>query len=135
MTTTDDRLAALAKRPRRDKFPARSARILTAGLSAAAILGVSSAITAMSPRQVDTATDTEPLPDPLVAATSASVANVPVADAPGTAAITTPAPIAPPQAAIPAQAAPVTAPAPTRVVIEVPAVPVQQPSARSGGSN
>ena len=143
MTTTDDRLAALAKRPKRDKFPARSARILTAGLSAAAILGLSSTITAMSPPQATTPTDTDAVPDqtldPAVVAGTNTVVDPALVD---------PSLVAPPHAAVPATQQPVPAetvaptaatmpvvsPEPTRVVLDVPVAPVQ-PSARSGGSN
>jgi hypothetical protein len=139
MTTTDDRLAALAKRPKRDKFPARSARILTAGLSAAAILGLSTTITAMSPPQSTTPTDTDVAPD--LAATTAQLPDLAV----------DPALIAPPQSAVaapqvvasvPDTVAPPVAPTaptptPTRIVLEAPTTPVfwQPPSARSGGSS
>ena len=40
--TTESRLASLSARTRRDKHPARSARILTAGLSVASVLGIAS---------------------------------------------------------------------------------------------
>ena len=153
MTTTDDRLAALSSRPKRDKFPARSARILTAGLSAAAILGVSSAITATSPVNAGT-TDPGVSPD-VLQLDPGSVGAPSLVDS---------TMIAPPAAAVPAAQQPpaqpatiapqpvATAPAatdpavtsvqsvapqePARVVLDVPVVPVQQqPSARSGGSN
>ena len=153
MTTTDDRLAALSSRPKRDKFPARSARILTAGLSAAAILGVSSAITATSPANAGT---TDPGVSPDVLQLDPGSVGAP--------SLVDPTMIAPPAAAVPAAQQPpaqpatiapqpvATAPAatdpavtsvqsvapqePARVVLDVPVVPVQpQPSARSGGSN
>ena len=42
--TTDERLNALIARPKRDRHPARSARILTTGLSIASTLGLMSAL-------------------------------------------------------------------------------------------
>ena len=42
--TTDNRLDALIARPKRDRHPARSARILTTGLSIASTLGLMSAL-------------------------------------------------------------------------------------------
>lgn len=158
MTTTDDRLAALSSRPKRDKFPARSARILTAGLSAAAILGVSSAITATSPANAGT-TDPGVSPDVLqldpgsVGAPSLvdpTMITPPAAAVPATQqppaqpATIAPQPVATaPAATAPAATIPAIAPVqsvapqePARVVLDVPVVPVQQqPSARSGGSN
>ena len=153
MTTTDDRLAALSSRPKRDKFPARSARILTAGLSAAAILGVSAAITATSPANAGT-TDPGVSPDVLqldpgsVGAPSLvdpTMITPPAAAVPATQqppaqpATITPQPVATSPAAPAPAVAPVQSVAPqepARVVLDVPVVPVQpQPSARSGGSN
>jgi hypothetical protein len=148
MTTTDDRLAALAKRPKRDKFPARSARILTAGLSAAAILGLSSTITAMSPPQAATSTDTDVAPDQILDPAVLTGTNTVVDPALVDPALVDPALVSPPHAAVPATQQPVPAeaaapiaatmpvvpPEPTRVVLDVPVAPVQ-PSARSGGSS
>lgn len=52
--TTEQRLETLASRAPRDRFPARSARILVTGFSVASILGLASAIRAATPEIIAT---------------------------------------------------------------------------------
>lgn len=120
MTTTNDRVAALRERRTRDRFPARSARILVTGFSFASILGVASAIEASTPPHVQTPTASlddhaDVLTSETAPAPAARDAVLAFPDVPGITA---------------------GSPAPRRVVVDLPVNPesVASPSATSSGS-
>ena len=126
MTTTEDRLHSLAQRRPRDRFPARSARILATGLSVASILGLASAIRAASPTPAPIQTTTEldiatnPMTRPQSSASSTLPESTVVANTSRVAAV-----IVDPAPAVAA---------PRRVTLETPVAAVSEPSATTSGS-
>ncbi|MDP9463550.1 MAG: hypothetical protein M3P52_02905 [Actinomycetota bacterium] len=116
--STADRLAALRQPAEKRRKPAHTSKILTAGLSTTALLGL---VTAMGWQTGSAQTTT--LPEPAIQSATPVAPVVPVVPV---------VPVMPALATVPTTAAPVAVPAP--VVIPV-AVPVAQvPVQISGGA-
>ncbi len=126
MTTTEDRLHTLAQRRQRDRLPAGSARILAAGLSIASVLGLASAIRAVSLTSAPTAPSAEL--DVAVIPVTLAHSSAP-SELPGSPIVERTVPIV----TMVVDPAPAVV-APRRVTLDTPVAPVSEPSATTSGS-
>lgn len=129
-----------ANRPPRDRHPARSARIIATGISVSGLVSLVTAFNVQALRQTASANGTPEVVDAVPAPVLAPLDPANATKAPST---PQPAVVAAPRSSIETAVVPVvevagssTQPAPSRVVLEVPATqaPLPAPSAVSSGS-
>ena len=92
-------------RAKRDRHPARSARILTTGIAVASTLGISTALTLAAQASSNNEAVNTPVIDPSLVAASAATPTAPTSPAPATPVVTA-VPAAPQVIDVPVPAAP-----------------------------
>jgi hypothetical protein len=101
-TTKKAKTMTINRKVKRDRHPARSARILTTGIAISATLGISSALTLAAQASANSETVNTPSIDPTL---SAALPTAPTSPAPATPAVTA-VPVAPQVIDVPVPAAP-----------------------------